>query len=172
MPLCNRVITLGKITVTQPTPRSLVVLASCFNNINLTVLILMHNGIMIPRNLALHNRSGGCKILPTILIMSWLSYENWFTVSCFTWEHWSGRVRTVFLCKSEALFGFYFPFVLVALRFMVILLLWEMSSTATGQLARGCLHGGVSVEASRPVDPKGSRCQEKSQSERARWHPE
>lgn len=93
-------------------------------------------------------------------------------MSWFTWERWSGRVQTVFLCQGEALFGFYFPFVLVALRFMVILLLREMSSTAMGQLARGSLHGGVSVEAGRPVAPEGSRCQEKSQSERVRWHPQ
>lgn len=58
-------VTVGKITVTQPTPLSLVVLASCFNNMNLTLLILVHKGIIFPRNLALDNRLGRCKILLT-----------------------------------------------------------------------------------------------------------
>lgn len=95
MPLCNSVITLGKITVTRPTPLSLLVLASCFNNINLTVLILMHNGITIPRNLALHKRSGRCKILPTsklnhlhhILVVIWkLAHYELVYLGALVWE--------------------------------------------------------------------------------------
>lgn len=54
---------------------------------------------------------------------------------------------------------------------MVILLLWEMSSTAMDQLARGRLRVGGSP-LRRLVVPEGSRCQESSQSERVRWHPE
>lgn len=66
--LCNGVTTLGKITVTQPTPLSLEVFASCFNEVHLTVLILMHNGIKnVPQSLARHNRLGRCRILPTRL---------------------------------------------------------------------------------------------------------
>lgn len=65
---CNGVTTLGKITVTQPTPLSLEVFALCFNEVHLTVLILMHNGIKnVPQSLARHNRLGRCRILPTRL---------------------------------------------------------------------------------------------------------
>lgn len=41
------------------------VFASCFNNINLTVLILMHNGLTAFRNPTLLSKLGRCKISPT-----------------------------------------------------------------------------------------------------------
>jgi len=93
--LCTSVITLGKITVTQPTPLSLVVLVSCFNNINLTVLILIHNVIMIPRTVALRNRSGRYKILPTsrlnhphhIFVVVWkLAHYELVYLEALVWE--------------------------------------------------------------------------------------
>jgi len=71
------------------------------------------------------------------------------------------------LCKGQAWFGFYFPFMQVAPSLVIIL---EMSSP--GQLAGGCLHGGVSIEADGSAIPEESRRQEKSQSEGTRWQPE
>lgn len=71
-----------------------------------------------------------------------------------------------YVCKGQALFGFYFPFMPVALRFTIILLLLEMSSTAPDQLARGCRRGGVSIEAGGSAVPEETGHQEKSRTER------
>lgn len=83
-PICllrHRVTTLGKITVTQPTPLSLEVFASCFNEVHLTVLILMHSGIMVPQSLARHNRAGVGSCLPDCRNIEKLRLEKTFKIS-------------------------------------------------------------------------------------------
>lgn len=110
--LCNSAITLGEIKETQPAPLSLVILASYFNSINLTVLILVHSGILVPRNLALHSRLSRYRFLPTRLYQSHLClllvwYKNWLTRRWFTWECWSGIVQMVFV-RARLGLGFIF----------------------------------------------------------------